>query len=55
MFTFLIITILTFLLYVSSVLPIFKPAAEELLQSSDLSAVELLAKALARIGVSLHT
>lgn len=33
-----------------SVLPIFRPAADELLQKSDLSAVDLLAKALARIA-----
>lgn len=33
-----------------SVLPIFRPAADELLQKSDLSAADLLAKALARIA-----
>lgn len=33
-----------------SVLPIFRPAVEELLQNNDLSAADLLAKALARIA-----
>jgi hypothetical protein len=44
--------IITFYIASFSVLPVFKPAAEELLRNSDLSAAELLAKALARIGVS---
>jgi hypothetical protein len=36
----------------SSVIPAFKSAAEELLKNSGLSAVELLAKALAKAVVS---
>lgn len=39
-------------LYWNSVIPPFKTAAEEMVSSSSLSAVELLAKALAKLSVS---
>lgn len=39
-------------MFTCSVIPAFKTAAEELLSTSGLSAVELLAKALAKAAVS---
>jgi hypothetical protein len=41
------------MMFVFSVLPIFRDAADELIRRSDLSPADLLAKALARIEVGI--